>query len=128
MKVVLPSDGGRIAPLLDAARSFLLVAARPDGSLARSEQLIADRDPIAKARRLADLGADVLVCGAISWPLEAMLSAAGLRIILNTCGPVDEVIAAFFAGELTARAFLMPGCPGRQHRHRHRHRGRWRQG
>jgi predicted Fe-Mo cluster-binding NifX family protein len=128
MKVVLPTDGDRISPLLDAARCFVLVGPSPDGALIRKQALIADADPITKAKRIVGLGGEVLICGAISWPLEAMLSSAGMRVIPNTCGPLEEVIAAFFAGGLTEQAFLMPGCPGRRHRHRHRHGRRWRSG
>lgn len=126
MKIVVATDQGRIAPLLDAARCFLLVTTNPDGSSSRQEVFVTDADPITKARSLAALGATVLVCGAISWPLEATLTSAGVRVVFNTCGPVDEVLSAFFAGHLTERAFLMPGCPGRRNRHRHRHgrRGR----
>ena len=124
--IVLPIDRDRIAPVLDAASCFLLVFASSDGALSRKEVLIDDADPVTKAKRIAELGGKVLICGAISWPLEAMLTSAGMRVIPNTCGPLDEVIAAFFAGKLTEQAFLMPGCPGRQHRHRHRHGSRWR--
>jgi hypothetical protein len=126
MNVVLPIDGDRISPVLDAARCFLLVSARPGGVPARKETLIDEADPIAKARRIAVLGGNVLICGAISWPLEAMITSAGMSVIPNTCGPVEAVLAAFYAGDLTERAFLMPGCPGRQHRHRHRHGRKWR--
>jgi len=128
MKVVLAIDGDRISPVLDAARCFLLVTASTDGVLIRKEALIADADPVTKAKRIVELGGRVLICGAVSWPLEAMLASAGMRVIANTCGPMDEVIAAFFTGDLTEQAFLMPGCPGRQHRHRHRHGRRWRKG
>ncbi len=126
MKIVLAVDQGRIAPLLDAARCFVLVTTSPDGSLSHRDLVIADADPITKARSLAALDATVLVCGAISWPLEATLNSAGVRVVFNTCGPIDEVLSAFFAGHLTGHAFLMPGCPGRRNRHRHRHgrRGR----
>jgi predicted Fe-Mo cluster-binding NifX family protein len=119
MKVVLPKDGDRISPVLDAARSFALVTAGSDGVFNRKEVVIADEDPVTKVKRIAELGADVMICGAISWPLETMLTSAGMRLIPNTCGPLDEVVAAYFAGELTEQAFLLPGCPGRQHRHRH---------
>jgi hypothetical protein len=53
--------------------------------------------------------------------MEAMLTSAGMKVIPNTCGSLDEVTAAFFAGNLTERAFLMPGCPSRQHRHHRRY-------
>jgi predicted Fe-Mo cluster-binding NifX family protein len=128
VKVVLAIDRDRISPVLDAARCFLLVTAGSSGALIRKRLLIADADPVTKAKRIAQLGGRVLICGAISWPLEAMLTSAGMRVIANTCGPLDEVITAFFTGDLTEQAFLMPGCPGRRHRHRHRHGRRWRKG
>ena len=128
MKVVLAIDRDRISPVLDAARCFLLVLASSDGALVSKEVLIHDADPVTKAKRIVGLDGRVLICGAISWPLEAMLTSAGMRVIPNTCGPLDEVIASFFAGELTEQAFLMPGCPRRQHRHRHCHGKRWRKG
>lgn len=128
MDVLLPIDGERISPVLDAARSFLLVSERPNGEQRRQQMLIAEMDPIVKAKRIATAGASVLICGAISWPLEVMLTSAGMRVIGNTCGLLDEIIDAHFSGTLTARAFLMPGCPGRQHRHRHRHGRAWRNG
>lgn len=128
MKVIMPTDSDRISPVLDTARSFLLVTASSNGALTRKEMLIADADLVTKAKRIAELGGDVLICGAISWPLEVMLTSAGARVIPNTCGPIDEVLAAFFTGDLTDHAFLMPGCPGRQRRHCHRHGRKWRNG
>jgi predicted Fe-Mo cluster-binding NifX family protein len=121
MKVVLAIAGERISPVLDAVRSFLLATVSPNGVLIRREMLIADADPVTKAKRIVGLAATVLICGAVSWPLEAMLASAGIRVIANTCGLVEEVITAFLAGDLTEQAFLIPGWPGRQHRHRHGH-------
>ena len=126
MKIVLAIDRDRISLVLDAARCFLLVIPGSDGALMRRKAHIADADPVTKAKRIAELGGGILVCGAVSWPLETMLNAAGIRVIPNTCGPMEEVIAAFFTGNLTERAFLMPGCPGRRYRRRHRHGMQWR--
>ena len=128
VKVVLPIDGDRISPVLDAARTFVLVTAGSDGSLTPKEVLVADGDPVTQAKRIIEPGASVLICGAVSWPLEAMLTSAGMRVIPNTCGSLEEVAKAYFAGAFTEQAFLLPGRPGRQHRYRHRHGRRWRNG
>jgi predicted Fe-Mo cluster-binding NifX family protein len=74
---------------------------------------------------VAGLGVDVLICGAISAPLRAVLAAEGVRVIPNRCGFVEEVLRAFLSGELTEQAFLMPGCreQPRQRRMQHRQRG-----
>jgi predicted Fe-Mo cluster-binding NifX family protein len=82
--------------------------------LRRREECVEKTEPVARAKRVAALGIQVLICGAISQPLEAMLAAAGVRVIPNTCGPVEDVLGAFLSGRLTEQAFLMPGCCGRR--------------
>ena len=124
--VLLSTDKDRISPVLDAARCFVLVSASPDGAQIRKQMLIPDADPIAKARRIVAVGAGVLICGAISWLLEALLTSSGMRVIPNTCGEVKAVLAAHLSGALTEQAFLLPGCPGRRHRRRHRGGRGWR--
>jgi len=119
MRIVLPIYEARIAPVFDVARCFLLVDVKLNSVITRKELSIKDTDPITKTKRLVELNADVLICGAISWPLEAMLVSAGIRVIPYTCGSLEEVVAAFIRGDLNEQAFLMPGCPGRRHRHRH---------
>lgn len=68
--------------------------------------------------------ADILICGAVSRPLEAMVAASGIRVLPNTCGPLEDIIRAVFSGSLKDRNFLMPGCPGRQQRNRYRRQRR----
>jgi predicted Fe-Mo cluster-binding NifX family protein len=123
MRVALPINGERISPVLDVARRFLLVDVAPDSEVGRREARIEHQDLVAKAKRIVELGPHVLICGAISRPLETLLVSAGVRVIPNTCGAVDEVVAAFVSGRLTEQAFLMPGCTGRHRRFRRRHRG-----
>jgi len=64
---------------MSPTKEFALVTTRSDGALGRKALLIADEHPVTKAKRIAGLGAGVLICGAISWPLEAMLTSAGMR-------------------------------------------------
>ena len=125
MRVALPIHGERISPVFDVARRFALFEVNPGGQVTRREVRIAERDPIEKTKRIVALGSHVLICGAISWPLESILRSAGVRAVPNTCGPVEDVLAAFIAGDLTDHAFLMPGCRRRHRRHRHRHGRRW---
>lgn len=121
MKLILPTLRGRISPVLDVARTFLLVENNADGKEAHKELLIESTEMIAKAKKIVDAGTQVLICGAISWPLEALLVSAGVQVIPNTCGMVEEVIKVFLSGEFTEQAFLMPGCCGKRRRHQNRH-------
>jgi predicted Fe-Mo cluster-binding NifX family protein len=122
MRVSLPVHGDRISPVLDVARRFVVLDVNVEGEVTRRNVRIENTDPVTRARRIVELGADVLICGAISWPLEVMLASAGMRVIPNTCGPVEEVIAAFIEGKLSEQAFLMPGCTGQRRCQRRRHR------
>ena len=63
----------------------------------------------ARVPPVAEFGADVLICGAISRPLDAMLSSAGVEVIPQTCGPVEDVLKAFISGRLTEQPFELDG-------------------
>ena len=108
--------------MFDVARHLLLVNCNDGGQADREELVIDETGPLARARRVTGIGPDVLICGAISQPLEAMLVSAGVRVICQTCGPVEEVLQAFLSGQLTAQSFLMPGSCGRRRRFQARHR------
>jgi predicted Fe-Mo cluster-binding NifX family protein len=121
MKVAVSQWRGRISPVFDVARSLLLVDVDEGRESGRREF---DLDGLEEVQTRADtvvrLGTNVLVCGAISWPLEMALSTAGVEVLSQTCGEVDDVVAAFVGGRFTEESFLMPGCCGRRRRGRGR--------
>jgi len=122
MRTAISTWRGRVSPVFDVAK-HLIVAEFVEGREARREEVALEEASLAgRVRRLVDLGADVLICGAISRPLEATLAAAGVRVVPQTCGPVEEVLKAFASGRLTEKTFLMPGCCGRRRRLRGRRR------
>jgi predicted Fe-Mo cluster-binding NifX family protein len=123
MRVAIPTWAGRVSPVFDVAKRLLLVDLEGDTQASRSEAVIDEDTLAARARSVAQLGVDILICGAISVPLETMLVSAGVRVIPHTCGSAEEVLQAFASGRLTDRAFLMPGCCGRRRRFHGRHRG-----
>ena len=123
MKVGIPAWNGWISPVFDVARDLLVVEAQDGAEVSRSKVGIEETAVVVRAKRVADLGINVLICGAISRPLEQMLVSSGLRVIPHTCGPVEEVLQAFLSERLTEQAFLMPGCCGRRRRFRGRRRG-----
>jgi predicted Fe-Mo cluster-binding NifX family protein len=122
MKVAIPHWQGRVSPVFDVAGNVLV--AEIDGGVEHSREDVAldAEDPQLRAARLAQTGTDLLICGAISWPLEMALSAAGIDVIPQTCGDVEQVLAAFAQGQLRQDAFLMPGCCGRRRQFRARRR------
>ncbi len=114
MKVAIPHWQGRVSPVFDVAGHVLVVDLADGVEAARQDVSLATEDPQARAADLKRTGADVLICGAISRPLELALSSAGIEVISQTCGYVEQVLAAFACGQWPQDAFLMPGCCGRR--------------
>lgn len=123
MIVAVPVHERRISPLLDVARFFWAVELEEGSESSRHEVRIDSVDLVVRAKRIVEMGAHVLICGALSLPLERLLVSAGMVVIPNTCGLVEDVLFAFMSGRLTDRAFLMPGCKGRRRRRCRRLRG-----
>ena len=108
--------------MFDVAKHLLVVDIEGGAETGRREEDIRDAEFTRRVMRVAELDVDVLVCGAISRPLEDMLASRGVHVISQTCGPVEDVLRAFVSGQLTERTFLMPGCCGRRRRFRGGHR------
>jgi predicted Fe-Mo cluster-binding NifX family protein len=124
MRVAITTWCGRVSPVFDVAGRLLLVEFKGGSEASRIEAALGEAEPMARARRLSEMGTDVLICGAVSRPVEAALVSAGIQVMSQTCGPVEEVLQAFVAGRLQDAAFSMPGCCGRRRRLRSRRYGR----
>ncbi len=111
--------------MFDVAERLLVVNIANGREVSRHEELITETVVSCRAARLAELGVDILVCGAVSRPLEEMISAAGIQMVPWRCGAVENVLQALVSGQLKEEAHLMPGCCSRrrQGRGRGRHRG-----
>ncbi len=102
--------------MFDAAARILLVDIEKGQEVRRNKRTLVQMDCLARARYVSQFGVEILICGAISWPLENALTSMGVRIIACICGPVEDVIKAFLSEKLAESAFIMPGCLGRQQR------------
>lgn len=118
MRAAFSTWNARIAPVFDTARSVTVIDAESGRIVGRREETLPADLPVRKVLRLADLGASTLVCGAISWPLRAMVAASGIRVIPFVAGDTSEVVQAWVAGTVGNEARSMPGCGGRRERRR----------
>lgn len=121
MKLAIPISDGRVSTACDFARHLLLLEYDDRRQVARTELVLEEAVPVNRARRLESLGVNVLICGAISRSLAEHLVSAGIDIIPFVSGSVEEVLAAYLAGELDSAQFLMPGSTAEE-------RGEWRLG
>jgi len=114
MRIAIPICDGRISPVFDVARRLIVVDVDDRGELSRTERTLDHTEISVPARRIADLGLDVLICGAMSLSLEKMLPAADVEVVGRTCGEAGQVLCALFDGTMTEQSFLMPGCSHRR--------------
>jgi predicted Fe-Mo cluster-binding NifX family protein len=115
MRIAIGACEEEVATVLDAADELTIIEAIPKGK--KSEvRMNVGRGNILPAL-LKSLQINVLICGAISQPLESAFLRAGIIVHSFVRGRVDEVMAAFKNGKLEENPFIMPGC---HYRHRFR--------
>ena len=125
MKVAVPVWQGRVSPVFDVAGQLLLVEFVGGVEKSRRDHMLVDAEPQQRAVQLSELEVETLICGAVSQPLESLLTENGIKVYGRVCGNLDDVLAAFVAGTLGQPRFAMPGCCGGQRR---RFRGGCRRG
>ena len=123
----IPIWNGRVSPVLDTAERLVIVDTGAAAGRARREVALAQRQLPLRAARFAELGLDLLVCGAVSRPLAELLEAAGVSVEPWVAGDVEEILQAVTTGGLDRPCYRMPGCcdgRGRGARRRRTQRGR----
>ncbi|MDY6989951.1 MAG: NifB/NifX family molybdenum-iron cluster-binding protein [Thermodesulfobacteriota bacterium] len=115
MRMALTVWGNHLSPLCDASRLLLLVDLE-EGRLADKRYAFFDYpSPFSRAKRLFELGIEVLICGAISEFLASMIEAYGIRTVSFVTGEVEQVLAAYLQDRLWTDDFCMSGGRARRH-------------
>ncbi len=110
MQLAIPIWQERISPVFDVASELLLVRFAQDREIGREKLTLDARSPISRAHRLIECQIDVLICGAISLPLETMLKEVGVRVVRWVSGEVETILTAFFENGLSDPSLRMPVC------------------
>ncbi len=109
MRVAIPVWRGQVCTVFDFARRVLVVEMDDAGKRSSSEIPFEEESMTARVRTLSRLRTEILICGAISSDLAKMVAAYGIEIVPFVKGPVEEVLAAFLAGEIDDPRFLLSG-------------------
>lgn len=124
MTLAISEWDDQVSTTLDFARTLLVVEVDGGREVSRKEVAIGDEPAARKARRIRDLGVEVLLCGAVSQPMAQAVSRAGIQIIPYVSGPIDDVLGAYLCERLSEPRFMQPGCrPGSRRRWRHGYGG-----
>ena len=123
MKIAVSTWQDQLSNVFDFAGFVLLAELAENKETQRHTYELYGRTGIEKAAYVRQLGADVLICGAISQPAVMWLSRAGIEVVPYVTGPVDEVLSAYLSGTLHQPRFSLPGCGGKGGGCRARRRG-----
>lgn len=110
MRTVLTTWNSRIAPVFDVAGQALLVVSEDGSILSERNLLLPGGSAMEKVALLAEVRADVLICGAISRPAWCAASDCGIEVYGFIAGDIREVLRALLEGGLREGTFAMPGC------------------
>ena len=110
-RIALPVWSDQICTVFDFAQSLLVVEVEGISEISRKYFALTVEPALFRARRLRNLGVQTVICGALSHPLFTILIGYGITVIPYICGHVDEVLHAYFKGNLSQSYFRLPGCP-----------------
>ena len=112
MKIALPIWEKRLSPVLDSAVKLTVYEVEGREILSKEEHQLIEQFPPARAEQIARLGVNVLICGAVSHSLAAMIQQNGIELIPFLAGEADLLLAEYLTGNLQPEQFAMPGCRG----------------
>lgn len=100
----------RISPVFDSSQNVLILDIENGAEISRHPVTLETHASSSRARELAELGVQVLVCGAISLPFANAIESMGINIIPFVAGDINPVICSFLEGTVQSSNFRMPGC------------------
>ncbi len=110
--IAVPLHDGRVSPLFDVARRFLLV----DSGISEKRTYIITSDDLGVSivDRLKEERVNIIICSAISGVYIKIVLSRGINLIPGVTGAADEVLEAFLDNKLVTDRFAMPGCAWRR--------------
>jgi predicted Fe-Mo cluster-binding NifX family protein len=122
VKIALATWNGRISPVFDVSRQLLVIDVEDGRVVNRVTVHFSSDHPVHKVQRLLDMKVDVLLCGAVSRQMAAVLDAHQIKRQDFIAGDIEEVTTAFLRGALPNAEMSMPGCFSRRNRRRAKNR------
>ena len=101
MRVSIATCQNRVCPRFDCASSLVLIHVQGEREEGREVLDISTWPAHGRAARVAQLGVDQLICGALSGFDEAGFDESPFRLVSQVAGPVDAVIQAILSGAVS---------------------------
>ena len=113
MKAAFSYWDNRIAPVFDTTREIQLVESESGQVVDSRAVTLSTELPMQRTLQLAELGVETLICGAISKPMQNLISAYHIQVVPFIAGELQQVVQGWLDDRLESETFIMPGCRGR---------------
>ncbi len=114
MTIAVPTWRNQVSPVLDEAENFTVVEFK-GGKQVKSVLInLAGKSQLERIKQLEAIGADVILCGAVSNYYYNLVSSRNIELIPWLRGNVNTVLSAFMSNGLEQKRFIMPGCRRRR--------------
>jgi len=113
MKIALSVFKDSISTVFDAADQLLIVEIDEVNGQKRKPAKLSAANIAGRVSQLKEKGIDVLICGAISRPMQAAIVSAGIIVCPFVRGSAEALITAYLNGNLEKPLYALPGCHGR---------------
>lgn len=111
MRLALSVFKDCISTVFDAADQLLIVEMNATTNHYKKIPLkFISTVPAGRAAQLKDECIDVLICGAISRPMQALIMSQGITVHPFVRGDINTIIAAYQNNQLEQSIFSLPGC------------------
>lgn len=108
-RTAVPVFMGRVSPVLDTCTQLLVMESSGKNEMVSRTITIKGGSIFERTRELLKLGVKAVICGAVSGAFFNLLSEAGIKLVCNIAGDMDDVIDAYRNGTLVDARFRMPG-------------------
>ncbi len=110
MKIALSVFHDSISTVFDAAEQLLVVETDETNGQKRKLVRLTAADVVGRVSQLKEEGIDILICGAISRPMQVAIAAKGIVVYPFIRGSVESLITAYLSGNLEKPLYALPGC------------------
>jgi len=110
MRLALSVFKDCISTVFDAADKLLIIQTDGIDTPKRFSFNFSTANPVGRATQLKEKNIDVLICGAISKPMQSAIISQGITVHPFIKGQVTNIVAAYQNNQLEHTAFLLPGC------------------
>ncbi len=110
MRLALSVFKNCISTVFDSADQLLIVETDEVTNLKKIPLKFVSAVPLERVAQLKDNDIDVLICGAISRQMQALITSQGIVVHPFIRGEVDSIVSAYKNNQLEQAIFSLPGC------------------